>query len=260
MAVVAGLWAAVALAAPPPRNHFEAPNTCARCHQTQFQEWQGSMKHYSAASPVFEVFELTTRKLTGRFGAHDAQNPTFCINCHSPIAAYQNEMLRLKKKQPFGEVMSPLAREGISCTMCHSVRNPDKTQVPEKGLLGDGIANASFEFFPFTQWVGPTTAAPLPQANEYHHEGFWPQKSSSEYLTSSQFCGACHNVHVPNSDDRVTGKPFQRIENLFTEWEEGPYNTPKNPYGKPVSCADCHMSKYGESDTSGRPFPPGTYS
>lgn len=218
------------------------------------------MMHYSAASPVFQAFELTTRKLTGRFGAHDAQNPTFCLNCHSPTAAYTNEMLKLKKHEPVSAAMSALSNEGLHCTMCHSVREPDLSRVPEKGLLGDGIANASFVFYPIPQWVGPTTSAPLPEPNEYHDDGFWPEKGASQYLTSAKFCGSCHNVHVPNTPDTVTQKGFQRIENLYTEWFEGPWNTAQNPMGKPVSCTDCHMSLYGALDPKTKKrFPPGSF-
>jgi hypothetical protein len=249
----------LSLAGPPQKNHFDDPQTCLTCHVTQHAEWQGSMMHYSAESPVFQAFELTTRKLTGRFGAHDRQNPTFCINCHSPTAAYRNEMLQLKKPQPSIELMSENSRQGVHCTMCHSVREPDLSVDVKKGALGDAIANAAFMFFPTAQWVGPTTSAPLPQANEYHVEGFWPEKSSSDYLRSSQFCGSCHNVHVPNTADTLTGQPFQRMENLFTEWQEGPYNSPRNPTGKVVSCQDCHMSLYGGRDASGAFYPPGTY-
>ncbi len=218
------------------------------------------MMHYSIQSPVFQVFELTTRKLTGRFGRHDKQNPTFCLNCHSPTSSYASETYELKRDEPFINKLSALSKNGIHCTMCHSVRGPENDDNFAKGALGDSIGNATHSFFPNAQLVGPTTTEPLPEKNSYHSEGFWPEKDHSRYLRSSQFCGACHDVRIPNTNDTITGKPFQRIENLFTEWSEGPYNTAKNPQGKPVSCVDCHMSLYGMPDPkTGKPTPPGVF-
>lgn len=54
----------------------------------------------------------------------------------------------------------------------------------------------------------------------------------SELHTRSEFCGMCHNVNHP-----VNGLP---IEETYTEWREGPYNT-----GDPetsTQCQDCHMT------------------
>ena len=48
----------------PAASRFEDPTTCGACHPTHFKEWQGSIMHYAAVSPVFNAFELTVRKLT----------------------------------------------------------------------------------------------------------------------------------------------------------------------------------------------------
>jgi len=58
------------------KRQFSMPNQCGACHPTQFREWQGSVMHYAAVSPVFRAFELTMRKLsTGLFAANgDAPN------------------------------------------------------------------------------------------------------------------------------------------------------------------------------------------
>ena len=71
------------------------------------------------------------------------------------------------------------------------------------------------------------------------------------YLTDSAFCGACHDVR-PRFPDVVTGEDYQRLENLFTEWEDGPYGPLNNTVGGVVSCQDCHMD-------AGPPSPAGTY-
>lgn len=227
---------------------FDSARTCAQCHETQYREWEGSMMHYSAQSPVFQAFEVTVRKLTGKFGPHDRQNPTFCINCHSPTASYGNEMIGLLRDEPSVNTMGQVAKEGIGCTTCHSVKKPADHDMPDKGLLGDSLANADFIFFPSSKVVGPTRTDPMPEPRGYHADGFWTQKKSSEYLTSSKFCGSCHGVNLPGKPDLVTGTPFQVEQDTFREWEASAYSKAENRFGKVVSCADCHMSLYGSRD------------
>ncbi|MBI3295834.1 MAG: hypothetical protein HYZ71_13995 [Deltaproteobacteria bacterium] len=237
---------------------FEKAETCKTCHKDQYQEWKGSMMHYSALSPTFQAFELTTRKLTGRFGPHDSQDPTFCINCHSPVGAYNNELAGLLREERSDTLLEKVAGQGISCTFCHSTQGPRKVDAPEKGHLGDGISNAALRFWPTDRLIGPTLGSPGPDTNSFHTE-FGNNDVTSGYLRSSQFCGSCHDVRVP-TPDKQTLAPFQRLENLFTEWEKGPYNTTQNPQGRVVSCQDCHMSLYGaKNPETGRPYPPGAY-
>jgi hypothetical protein len=242
-------WETTGAQQPPSKAvHFSDARTCQKCHVDQHREWSGSAKSYSAASPVFQAMELSVRKLTGKFGPHDSANPTFCINCHSPTAAYGNEMIGLLRHEASQKTMSDVAHEGISCTVCHSVRKPAMTDIPEKGFLGSSLSNADFIFFPTKQLVGPTVSDPLPEGNEFHSYGFSTQKRSSEYLSSEKFCGACHNVNLPEFPDTVTGTPYQVEQGTFTEWENSSYNSTNNRYGKPVSCADCHMSLFASWD------------
>ena len=131
-----------------------------------------------------------------------------------------------------------MSKQGVSCDVCHSATGPDLRD----SLLGDGIANRALVLDPDAPKQGPLAN---PAANDFHEGSFNP------YLTSSEFCGSCHDVRLPKPDV-LTGEPFQRLENLFSEWQSGPYNTVNNPHGRVVSCQDCHMSLYPQQ-------PPGTY-
>jgi hypothetical protein len=118
------------------------------------------------------------------------------------------------------------------------VAGPDLARSP----LGDGIANASFELTPGVPKQGPIHD---PTPNGYH------EMEPNPYLSSASFCGSCHDVRL-SQPDAVTGEPFTRLENAFSEWQRGPYATSDNPYGQVITCQDCHMSAY--------PYqPPGSY-
>ncbi len=212
---------------------FEDPKTCGACHPTHFREWQGSVMHYAALSPVFNAFELTVQKLTAGAFAANGIEPNFCIGCHSPTGVFDDELpdyINAESAQPARASLSSVNREGVSCDFCHTVTGPDI----ESSLLDDGIANMSLIFGPSPNKVGPLVD---PADNAYH------TSSNSEFITSSEFCGSCHDVRIPKPDV-LTGEPFQRLENLFTEWQEGPYATENNPFGRVVRCQDCHMSLY----------------
>jgi hypothetical protein len=233
---------------------FESANQCATCHPRQHGEWKGSMMHYAAQSPVFQAMDLTVRKLTGRFGPDDNDNPTFCVNCHSPVSAYNNELAGVTRGGTALPAMGEVGKEAITCSFCHSVQEPFVEKREGKGLLGDGISNAALIFYPTKKFVGPSFGATL-KTNPYH--GLLNDEVSSRYLKSSEFCGACHDVRVPNTPDAATHEPFQRLENLYSEWKNGPWNRNDNPVGHPVSCQGCHMSLYGSPDPSTQiPRPP----
>lgn len=212
---------------------FDDPQNCAACHPKHFKEWQGSIMHYAAESPVFNAFELIIRKITDGAFAPNGSEPNFCIQCHSPTAVFNGELPDFVDRQtalPARDSLSDVSRNGLSCDFCHTVTGPDLAG----SLLNDGIANLSLNFAPSDIKVGPIDE---PAETAYH------ASTGSDFLRSSEFCGGCHDVRIPKPDV-VTGEPFQRLENLFTEWKEGPYSTKDNPFGRVVRCQDCHMSFY----------------
>jgi len=220
---------------------FTDPASCQSCHPLQYREWEGSVMHYGAASPVFNAFELTINKLSVGAVADNGVNANFCIECHSPPAPIQGEtqpFFDAASARPSFESLSEVSKQGVSCDVCHSATAPDYPG----SLLNDGIANRSLLLDPEAPAQGPLANA---ASNAFH------DSAENPFLSSSEFCGSCHDVRLPRPDP-VTGEPFQRLENLFSEWQSGPYNSPNNPHGRVVSCQDCHMSLYPQS-------PPGTY-
>jgi hypothetical protein len=209
--------------------HFSDPLRCGACHPDHLREWRGSVMHYAAVSPVFNALELTLRELSGGLVASDGAEPNFCSKCHSPPAHLNGEL------PPTGgpaarDTMSAVSLEGLSCDFCHSVQGPDDAA----SYTHDGIGNLAVRYAPSLAKRGPYDDVDPGQA--HGAEGL-------PYLKTSEFCGACHDVRFPKPD-LVTGEPFQRVENLFTEWTVSAYAFNVNRYGRPISCQDCHMSLF----------------
>ena len=266
---------------------FSQPETCAICHPRQFKEWEGSMMRYGAISPVFAALELFLNKMPsaahpegtlsgGRLPAlkdpntgeviPDRSGDLLCQSCHNPIDAarpYPDPALPLDQvgadKNPFPvthldddgipndvkplrDFATPLGRKGLSCDFCHQVTGPNFDVVPPV-RSGDGIANVSINFQGGIDKQGPIgELRPNPMHNTV----------TNPYIRTSEFCGGCHDVRL-GADDQGTAEPdAQRLENLFTEWQQGPYGPAPN--GNNTTCQDCHMSLYPAEPPGSYPF------
>jgi len=239
---------------------FSSPTQCRTCHPRQYKEWSGNMMAYSAISPTFNALEsLANSFSTANGGPGFAAGPhataLFCENCHNPVAAALGEFPTLEESngRPMREFSSDEGLRGISCEVCHQISGPDPDDT-YLGRLGDGIANNAYILAPSHTKFGPLEdPKPNPEHDSASAVGI---HGDTGYLRSSEFCGTCHDVRTPPgpglTTDARTDEPFQRLENLFTEWQNGPYGPVNNEVGVVVSCQDCHMDV-------GPPAPAGTY-
>lgn len=167
--------------------------------------------------------------------------------------------------------------QAVLCDHCHNVQGPDT----RRSLKGDGFANVAQEIDTTRFKVGPLNDArpvgrlPIEELDprflprfEDTAQNFHASSGNQDrinYLRSSKFCIACHDVRVPNPDlvvpegntSRVSDPsspipPGQfRLENLGTEWATQPYafeDHASNPFGQVVRCQDCHMSLFPYSE------------
>jgi hypothetical protein len=211
---------------------FAAPEDCASCHPRQYAEWRGSMMAYAGVSPVFNALEAMGNSLTDGALAKGGSQGQPCQRCHSPVGIAEDMFPTFEEMEgrPSRDFMEGVASRGMSCDVCHQISDPDL----HGSLEGDGIANTAFLLTPGDLKYGPIANA----ADTPRHE-----TRKSDYLSSSQFCGSCHDVRLEGTDAR-TGEKAKRLENAFTEWATSVYATDANPYGRVVSCQDCHMSAY----------------
>jgi hypothetical protein len=240
---------------------FSDPEVCATCHPRQFKEWSGSSMAYSALSPTFSALEALGNAYSvsqggDGFAAGNHDTALFCQSCHNPVDTALGNFPTLADSNghPLRNFASKAGRSGLSCDVCHQINGPDTST--GLGRFGDGIANTAFLLNPGTTKYAPQEN---PQSNPIHDSApAHDINGQPGYLRSSEFCGSCHDVRTPPDGnlaipvDPETGEGFQRLENLFTEWQEGPYGPLNNSVGEVVSCQDCHMDL-------GPPSPAGSY-
>lgn len=184
------------------------------------------------------------------------------------------------------------ATEGVSCSVCHRINGRNNSKTGSRIDFDEGVANAGYlvvhngsdsgalqetAFGPYDTYdssLSPslTPAHPATQMGEHTNIPTDPTDGMDvgtdgvhrPFIRTGALCGTCHDVRIAASDN-ITGENFRRVENLFTEWRDSPWNNKNIPYvagstkgvfenpglvqvatGAKVStsCQDCHMSRY----------------
>lgn len=171
------------------------------CHNDFFQQWKQAMMSqcYTHEWDEIEYFKLAV--------PHAEKDPIIagvkagCNGCHAPISFLAGDV-----PPPKPEKMS-MANESVNCDVCHTVT----------GFDGDVPHNFNFISSP-----GRLKYGPRGNVNSPEH-----QTQKSEFLSSAEFCGTCHNEKDPYDI---------WVKSTHLEWKEGPYSK------EGVKCQDCHMT------------------
>ncbi|MBI3652383.1 MAG: cytochrome P460 family protein [Acidobacteria bacterium] len=183
----------------------------------------------------------------------------FDIDHNDPFADFKLDFVYLTDPNDKNFKYGALARDGISCTMCHHIKEDDypPNQAPIAYFL-ENSTTGQFQMGKPDELYGPfedKTITTLPMENSL---GIKPKHSA--YIKSSRLCGSCHSINLPNVDDPLKPgdkptvldtseknpvfKPFKHsIEQAtYLEWLNSQFQTEFAPNKTTAqSCQDCHM-------------------
>jgi hypothetical protein len=180
--------------------NYERPTDCAECHVNFHEQWTQAMmsecfthhwdeiEYFELALPHSDMDEMVAGVKAG------------CNGCHAPLAFLSGDI------PPSRPAENTRANESVSCDVCHTMT----------GFEGDTPYNFNFISSPGEVKYGPH-ANPDAAAHEV---------AKSDFITSSEFCGTCHNEKSPYG---------AWVKSTHLEWKEGPYAE------RNVRCQDCHM-------------------
>ncbi len=179
-----------------------APQSCATCHASQFQDWRESL--HSRAMDAGVLGQLLDMP------AHARDDHQSCMRCHAPLAEQADSLVatiealeKQKGRAPAGIGNAALLHEqGLVCAACH-VRKGEWYGPPRRDGSGPGADQR---------------AAP---------HGGWKADRAFE---SSRFCAACHQF-----DDDGYALNGKLLENTLKEWQDSRYARQGD------SCQSCHM-------------------
>jgi tetratricopeptide (TPR) repeat protein len=211
-----------------PANFFMTSETCGRCHQEIFKEWNSSAHHFSSFNNQW--YRKSIEYMQDVVGTTPSK---WCAGCHDHAVFFNGRFDRPIKEQ----VNTPEAQAGLGCTSCHSITRVGST-------MGQG--DFEIEYPPMHD-----LAASDNKILKFLHDRLTfidPEPHRQTFIKpfhreqTPEFCSSCHKVHL---DVPVNAYRWFRGFNDYDNWQASGVSGEgaRSFYypAKPQKCADCHM-------------------
>jgi tetratricopeptide (TPR) repeat protein len=211
-----------------PANFFLTAQTCARCHQDIYEQWNSSAHHLSSFNNQW--YRKSIEYMQDVVGTRPSK---WCAGCHDHAVFFNGRFDRPIKEQ----INTPEAQAGLACTSCHSI-------VHVKSTMGQG--DFDIEYPPLhdlavsenklLQWTHDYLLKVDPKP---HRETFLKKFHREQ---TAEFCSSCHKVHL---DVPVNAYRWFRGFNEYDNWQaSGVSGQGARSFYYPAKsqkCMDCHM-------------------
>ncbi len=218
---------------------------CVDCHADIHGRWTYSAHRFSSFNnPAYSFSVQQTReKAYERSG--DVQASRFCAGCHDPVVFFSGAF-----DDPEFDIEQPAAHAGITCTSCHAITHVNSP----RGNADYTIEEPQHYPFAFTDsaFLGFVNHQLVKAKPELHKRTFL-----KPLHTTSEFCGTCHKVHLP---EELNHYKFLRGQNHYDSHllsgvsGHGVASFYYPPEAEP-NCNGCHMELLPSEDFGSRRFP-----
>jgi hypothetical protein len=222
-----------------PANFFMTSQTCGRCHQEIYRQWNESAHHFSSFNNQW--YRKSIEYMQDVVGTRPSK---WCAGCHDHAVFFNGRFDRPIKEQ----IDTPEAQAGLACTSCHSITHVRST-------MGQG--DFVIEYPPLHDLAASENAL-LSRVHDYllrldpgpHKRTFLKPFHREQ---TAEFCSSCHKVHldVPVNDYRWF-RGFNEYDNWQASGVSGQGARSFYYPAKPQKCADCHMPLVAASDPAAR--------
>lgn len=221
---------------------FMEAQQCALCHSTKptaramtdangndvspFLTWSATTMANSFKDPYWRA--QMSREIEKDPGGKEAVE-SLCLRCHAPASSHQARLDGAPTPSFEALESNPLARDGVSCTVCHQTR-PDNLGRAESFSGRLDIRNEQKIFGPFKD----PAATPMQM-----HTGYTPTMGA--HISSSALCGSCHTLYT-----QAKGAQSPFLEQApYLEWRNSVYSDEQGKTSSSRSCQECHMPDAG---------------
>lgn len=159
-----------------------------------------------------------------------------CLTCHAPMSHHTARLGGAPAPTMADALTSPLAEDGVSCTVCHRTR-------PE-GLGEESTFNGALPVGADDTVFGPykdPATGPMRA-----HTGFTPTHGA--HIQSSALCGSCHTLFT----EAHGSAPFLE-QGPYLEWRNSVYSDERGATSLSKSCQECHMPDVGSMKIARNP-------
>jgi hypothetical protein len=195
------------------------------CHSQILAEWRPSAHRYSAMDPLFQKVQSVMAEQNG------PESTRYCGGCHDPISLFSGT------KNIFAEDLTGQHgyNEGISCLVCHGVRETD--------LQGNANYVMTQPSVYLWQWQESGAGKFLSDflIRTYPDEHL---KLSKRMFKAPEYCAACHKQFIDQEVNRVG---WVQLQNQYDNWKASHWYTEGDPE-KTIECRECHMPLVASTD------------
>ncbi|MFN0121277.1 MAG: tetratricopeptide repeat protein [Blastocatellia bacterium] len=222
-----------------PANFFMTSQSCARCHQDIYEQWNSSAHHFSSFNNQW--YRKSIEYMQDVVGTQPSK---WCAGCHDHAVFFNGRFDKPIKEQ----INTPEAQNGLGCLSCHAI-------VHVRSAMGQG--DFEIEYPPihdmaasdnkFLQWAHDFVTY---ADTEPHKRAFLKPFHTED---KAEFCSSCHKVHL---DKPVNNYRWFRGFNDYDNWQasgvsgQGARSFYYPPEAK--KCNDCHMPLIPSSDPAAK--------
>lgn len=218
---------------------FSGSGNCAFCHDQWGRgltsargedvsigtDWRATMMAHAFKDPLWRAaMEVEVARRPAMRGFIEDK----CQTCHAPMARSQAAHEGTNGLAYAVAKASPLAGDGVSCTVCHQVR-PGNLGSPESFSGRYTITHLREIYGPYPEPL----AMPMRR-----HVDYTPVQGA--HTQDSGLCATCHTLFTPifDSSGRVTGEFPEQVP--YLEWRRSAHASEGR------HCQDCHLQRLDE--------------
>ena len=237
---------------------------------SEYGEWRWSPMGLAGRDPVFfsqleseltAIQAIPAREIAGDHPQRtratlQQQVVDTCMRCHGVMGKRTNDIdhggsahfdlrwvFASSPRDP-GFHFGGLARDGISCTVCHHIMQTKREDASLAYVL-EHKNTGLFDVGKPDDLHGPfhdDTIATHPM-----NEALGVKPVFAAITTSAHMCTSCHSIDLPIIDAPAKIHPIVPVmahdveQNTYVEWVNSRFQTERNPRPGAQSCQDCHM-------------------
>lgn len=226
-----------------PEHILQNDEYCKQCHEDAHESWMASAHHLSSFNN--EVYLASVRD-TRAFAMERDGNVNasrFCAGCHDVVPFFSG-----KFNDPDYDMRNdPTAHAGITCTVCHAISAINSPRGNSDYTIDTPIHYPfAFSENPTLRWINEQLVKAKP---EFHKKTFLKPLHQS-----TEFCGTCHKVHLPeelNDYKWLRGQDHQTSFQLSGVSGHGVTSFYYPPEAE-ENCNGCHMPLIESDDFGAR--------
>ena len=227
---------------------------CLTCHADIYHSWSHSV--HAASSFNNPLYAFSVRETRQRAFAREGnvQDARFCAGCHDPVPFFSGAFEESRWDDPnYDAAHDPVGAASITCNACHAICEVGTPTGSTSGNADYVIAQPVE--YPFAQadnsflrWVNHQLIRARPQL---HKRTFL----KPEVHRSTEFCGTCHKVFLPED---VNDYRWLRGQNHYDSFRLSAVSgfgaqSWYYPAKAETNCNNCHMQPLPSDDPAAKP-------